>query len=87
MDETFNQKKKGVEMSMSVIIIAALCLIILVVLVVLIIRSSGNVNDALKCTGKGGVCKDTGTNCETPQGADLMCDANTWCCKPLSSTS
>jgi len=43
--------KKGSEMSMNVIIIAAIALLILVILSVMIINSGGKINEGTSCVG------------------------------------
>ena len=47
--------KKG-ELSMEVIIIAAIALLVLVILSVLIIRTAGETGDQTSCIGLGGTC-------------------------------
>ena len=51
--------KKGVELSMNVIIIAAIGLLVLIILAVLVINSSGRLQGGISgsCSAKGGVCK------------------------------
>jgi uncharacterized protein YoxC len=44
-------QKKGVELSMNVIIIAAIALVVLVILVVLVLNQAGKVSPATECTG------------------------------------
>jgi hypothetical protein len=52
--------KRGVELSMNVIIIAAIALIVLVVLVILVTRGGINVQTGTGCTSAGGQCQDIG---------------------------
>ena len=85
-------RKRGVEMSMNVIIIAAIALIILVVLVLLITRSFGQVKNGTGCTGQPGpgqcvdtACSDVGAG-YIPIASD--CPTGQTCCiKPLGGSS
>ena len=53
-------KKKGVELSMNLIIIAAIGLLVLVILAVLVINSVNNTNNSMKsCNVMGGICQST----------------------------
>jgi hypothetical protein len=52
--------KRGVELSMNVIIIAAIALIVLVVLVILVTRGALNVQSGTGCTSAGGACQAVG---------------------------
>jgi len=55
--------KKGIELSLNTIIIAAIALIVLVVLVILFARSSGNLTRGLNdCAAKGGQARDCEPN-------------------------
>jgi len=50
-------RKKGMEMSMNVIIIAAIGLLILIILAFLVVKNVGKTNTATEsCTVKGGTC-------------------------------
>jgi len=54
-------KKKGVELSMNLIIIAAIGLLVLVILAVLVINSVNSTNNGMKsCNVMGGICESTG---------------------------
>ncbi|MFH1174713.1 MAG: hypothetical protein V1725_06260 [archaeon] len=55
--------KKGVELSMNVIIIAAIALVVLVILVVLVLNSAGPVADTNKCGAGQGMCIGEGDEC------------------------
>ena len=69
-------KKKGVELSMNVIIIAAIGLLVLVILAVLVVNSMGKTQNQLKnCAAVGGICKDTCGNGEEENKAG-DCSAN-----------
>jgi hypothetical protein len=79
-------RKKGVELSMNVIIIAAIGLLVLVILAVLVINSSGRLQVGLRdsCNAKGGVCKvtcDIGEN----QITSGKCDTGV-CCSIFTAT-
>ena len=50
------KSKKGADLSMNVIIIAAIALLVLVILAVLLFRSGGQVSEGTSCTGYGGQC-------------------------------
>ena len=50
------KSKKGSELSMNVIIIAAIAVLILVILAVFIIKATSNVDKATGCTTIGGSC-------------------------------
>lgn len=78
-------KKKGVEMSMNVIIIAAIGLLILLILAFLVVNYIGKTNEGLKsCSvAYGGVCK---TDCgelgpATEEPTD--CSNDQICCKVI----
>jgi hypothetical protein len=77
--------KKGAELSMNVIIIAAIALIVLVILAVLVLRAGGKVNEGTttSCISKGGLCKIS-TNCQTGtfDGA-TGCGSGEVCCKVI----
>ncbi|MEM4259652.1 MAG: hypothetical protein QXG00_00290 [Candidatus Woesearchaeota archaeon] len=77
-------EKKGAELSMNVIIIAAIALIVLVILAVLVLRAGANVNQGTtkSCVANGGLCK-TPEECTNEQvrGTFNDCDANKICCK------
>lgn len=80
-------KKKGVEMSMNVIIIAAIGLLILLILAFLVVNYIGKTNEGLKsCSVQfGGVCKADCGEIGTATGETTDCserdDGNTNCCK------
>jgi hypothetical protein len=53
-----NKSKKGVELSMNVIIIAAIGLLVLVILAVLVINAANKTNTGMStCTTQGGICQ------------------------------
>lgn len=57
---TMLNNKKGSDLSMNVIIIAAIALLVLVILAVLLFRSGGQVSAGTQCEGFGGVCDTKG---------------------------
>jgi hypothetical protein len=63
--------KRGVELSMNVIIIAAIALIVLVVLVILVTRGGLQITTGTNCQSSGGVCQAVGEG-ETCQGQYSM---------------
>ncbi|MBR9700263.1 hypothetical protein GOV11_00150 [Candidatus Woesearchaeota archaeon] len=72
-------KRRG-ELSMEVIIIAAIALLVLVILAVLVLRAGGNV--AKECSNVGGMCEsfcDSSTHITTPNS----CPDDLKCCVPL----
>jgi hypothetical protein len=80
-------KKRGVELSMNVIIIAAIALIILVVLVLLITGAFSNVRNGTKCASQlNGQCADiSGSTCAEAVGAGYTqmasdCPEEQTCC-------
>jgi hypothetical protein len=74
--------KKGAELSMNVIIIAAIALIVLVILAVLVLRTGGNVNEQTtqSCVSKGGLCKPVGECTNTVVPDVKGCTADQVCC-------
>jgi len=77
--------KKGVELSMNVIIIAAIGLLVLVILAVLVINSTSKVPGTMKaCSLQGGICK---AGCDLTMEEEIQgsCDnaARPNCCKVL----
>ena len=58
--------KKATELSMNVIIIAAIALVVLVVIVMLVMNSTENVVEANKCSSlNGGECISAGDSCNS----------------------
>ena len=74
------------EISMEVIIIAAIALLVLVILAVLIVRSGGNFASGTSCEGVGGTCEDS---CEFLDGyipsANSCSQEGYVCCVPLTA--
>jgi hypothetical protein len=84
--------KKGSEMSMNVIIIAAIALLVLVILAVMLMRQANNVDDATRCANSETEYCSTSAECIADKGfpqLDSGCkdgDPNKgFCCKKLSS--
>ena len=77
--------KKGAELSMNVIIIAAIGLLVLVILAILVINSAGKTNTGIDCISKGGICKtDCGTMGANPNGGTCSTSGQT-CCAVVST--
>ncbi len=79
--------KRGVELSMNVIIIAAIALVVLVVLVLLVTRGAEQVGTGTGCRSAGGSCYDlgdTGTCQEIGDDYTSLgrkdCPESEWCC-------
>lgn len=74
--------KKGAELSMNVIIIAAIGVLVLVILAVLVINAGAKAKTGTEsCNVKGGVCK---TDCGTAgplEGGTYNCAEGQYCCK------
>jgi|GEM_PF-1289249 len=86
--------RRGVELSMNVIIIAAIALIVLVVLVLLVTNTAQQVRDGTGCEAKpGGGCEDLygGDTCASVKGEGFIsvpsdCPADQTCCfQPFGS--
>ena len=78
--------KKGVELSMNVIIIAAIGLLVLVILAVLVINASGKIQGTQQsCNVLGGICQAScGAN--GPINDAKPCGNNLQCCKTFVAT-
>jgi len=75
--------KKGVEMSMNVIIIAVISLLVLVILVYLIATQLGLFQEGKKCVERGAHCVDQGTCGSTPligENYEPLCGSGKDCC-------
>lgn len=84
--------KKGVELSMNVIIIAAIGLLVLIILAVLVINSSGRLQRGISesCATKGGTCKvDCGANpiITASDPSVYLCDNGYQCCSVFNTDS
>jgi hypothetical protein len=73
-------EKKGVELSMNVIIIAAIGLLVLVILAVLVINAGNRTQGSLdSCNVKGGICQAT---CTSGEITDVKpCGNSQKCCR------
>ncbi|MCA9477610.1 MAG: hypothetical protein KC535_00500 [Nanoarchaeota archaeon] len=83
--------KKGADLSMNVIIIAAIALLVLVILAVLLFQSGGRVTEGTSCTGYGGTCSPEGLK---PEGNyirnpafDSSCGTGQQCYVPLGDVN
>ena len=79
--------KKGVELSMNIIIIAAIGLLILVILAVLVINSAGKVPAAQQsCNVQGGICQLDSCSSSGANLGQLDCPvARPNCCKVITT--
>ena len=75
--------KKGSEMSLNVIIIAAIGLLILLILAFLIVRSGSNVSSSTTktCAVQGGMCSQTCDSDKTLTASDCTSASAPHCCK------
>ena len=74
--------KRG-ELSMEVIIIAAIALFVLVILSILIIRAGTTTGEGSGCEGVGGTCSD---ECGEGYGRSFhSCSGGQICCIPVSA--
>ncbi|MBN2052284.1 hypothetical protein JW756_02165 [Candidatus Woesearchaeota archaeon] len=60
--------KRGAEMSMSVIIVAAIALLVLIILAVLILGAGRRVSEGTGCAGTGGTCYSSCADLAEDQG-------------------
>ncbi len=75
-------KKKGVELSMNLIIIAAIGLLVLVILAVLVINAVNNTDRGMKsCNVMGGVCQATGCGAGATISNGACTTSKPNCCK------
>lgn len=78
--------KRG-ELSMEVIIIAAIALLVLVILTVLLLRGGLNLSTGTACTSPSinGVCVDSGASCDSGYIPSAnTCGDKQKCCVPLA---
>ncbi len=77
---------RGVELSMNVIIIAAIALIVLVVLVILVTKGGIQIQSGTGCTSAGGECRtvDEGQSCQSLYSMQSLgqkdCASGSLCC-------
>ena len=84
--------KKGSELSMNVIIIAAIALLILVILILFVFKSGDDLNKGTSCEGPAfnGQCVAQGTSCGDLAGTYIGatsggCDRGMKCCVPIGN--
>lgn len=78
--------KKGTELSMNVIIIAAIAILVLVILAMFVFRSSDRVDKGTGCDSLGGSCAPEPCGGDYPLhnvGFDGSCGVDTVCCMPI----
>lgn len=83
--------KKGVELSVNVIIIAAISLIVLVLLAFLVLRGGGGLSTGTTCEALGGICKADPGECGDYSKYDITktCSKESannnrpYCCIPI----
>jgi hypothetical protein len=81
--------KRG-ELSMEVIIVAAIALLVLVILSVLLLNKGKDVNTGTGCQSPsiGGICMDAGGQCDEGYvPGSNTCAKGQFCCVPLNPTS
>ncbi|MCF7865810.1 hypothetical protein K9L67_03655 [Candidatus Woesearchaeota archaeon] len=79
--------KKG-DMSINIIVIAAIALLVLVILSILLFRSGSGIREGTSCTGTGGTCWDEPTCQGMSDYSDTVyrpnpngeCPENQYCC-------
>ncbi len=82
--------RKGVEMSLNMIVLIVIVLIVAAVIIYLVVKNSNNANsDLSNCAAKGGRCD---TQCQSGETGSTFfsggCQEGEICCiKPLASTS
>jgi hypothetical protein len=67
LGEVFGIMKKG-DLSINIIIVAAIALIILVIISVLVFRTGGQIGTGTSCSGIGGQCIPDGQTCDDALG-------------------
>lgn len=81
-------RRRG-EISMEVIIIAAIALLVLVILSVILLRKGIGFNQGTSCVGLGGTCEDRSSGCDglgsgyVASGNDCPNTEQQVCCMPL----
>jgi len=81
--------RKGTELSMNVVIIAAIAILVLVILAMFLFRSSNRMGEGTSCDGMGGSCEPVcGGEYPLPMiGMDDSCGMGAHCCLPLGATT
>lgn len=72
-------EKKGVELSVNVIIIAAISLIVLVLLSFLVLRTGPGITTGTSCAAFGGECIPSGAKCDDEVGPGWTRDITKSC--------
>jgi hypothetical protein len=75
----FRTKRKGIELSMNLIVIAAIVLLVLIILAFLLMGGFNNWNKNTKCETQGGDCLIKCTQ-DKPVPAPYSCDGKQICC-------
>lgn len=81
--------KRGTELSMNVIVIAAIAVLVLVILAMFVFRGAGNVTSATTCSGLGGECLNRCT-ADLPilsVGHSDDCGTGRRCCLPIGNSN
>lgn len=78
--------RKGAELALNVVVIAALAMLVLVVVGVIFLRGVSDVNPSETCLSKGGVCKAQCSPGEDTVRGDELCKSDDvskrlQCCK------
>jgi hypothetical protein len=80
MNPKINHNKKGMELSMNMIIVAVLALLVLLILAVMLINGAGNWNKGTDCENQGGACVVlNGKSCSEIDSSKPVIGA--WSCK------
>jgi hypothetical protein len=78
--------KKG-DLSINIIVIAAIALLVLIILAVLILRTGGKLQTGTSCGNLGGACRES---CDTALGefpdSAGSCPTDQFCCRTLTSS-
>jgi hypothetical protein len=87
----FKNQRKGVELTMNVVIIAVISLLVLMLLAVLLIKTFGNANTTTQCTTQNGECIGLKESCsekfpDKPIIAIYSCPKDQKCCTGIGIT-
>ncbi len=78
------RSKKGVELSVNMMIVIVIALLVLIVLVYILMNGATNFNKAENCGSTGGICTPTTTGCSgdhpIPAFGFSGCDKDKVCC-------
>jgi len=79
-----HMNRKGMELSMNMIIVAVLALLVLGIIAYLLINGTTNWNKSTKCENQGGSCEDLSSGKGCPDAYPLIsaysCDNKKTCC-------